>query len=83
MRVSIEIYELESGRLARVANALAYVLRRAGPIDTTPIMSLHDHKGELRVVYTSTPSDALKKLIEHAWEGEREYNVAHEVQRWR
>lgn len=77
--VSIEIsaYEQYDNRLERLARVVLYVLNHKRSTDTTPLKSLHDHKGCLIVSYSSAPSDELKELIEDAWEDQGEREVEH------
>lgn len=68
--------EREPGRLKRLLNVVNFLKKNYGKLD---IKELHDHKGDLTVVWLKDPSEIEKNIVGSAWEEENELrdNVKH------
>lgn len=80
--IVLSAYECDASRLLRLGRVVVYVFSCAtnwSVADVLLLTRLHDHKGQLQARYSATPSDALRKLVEHAWAEQHEYDAQHEV----
>ena len=74
--------ENEPQRLVRLQIVFAYArgLTAKYPIDLREaVVNLHDHKGDLRVIWRITPGTELKSALAAAWEDFGECNIEHVV----
>jgi hypothetical protein len=69
------------GRIDRLTNVAKYVYDNYGKLD---ILGLHDHKGELTVMWNNQPTNQEKKYLEIAWEQQNESgeNVVHDMKEY-
>jgi hypothetical protein len=66
----------EPGRIRRLINVVKFLKKNHGKLD---IEHLHDHKGDLTVLWMKKPNELEKDLVEMAWENQNEdrMNVKH------
>lgn len=82
MRVVCFFYELMEAHGCSQEQGGKYEGMGSHPSSSTPIASLHDHKGSLKVTWDGPPRELEKRCIERAWHeaGAEDINdVTHEV----
>jgi hypothetical protein len=71
-KILITAFQHDAGRIARLNRSLGYaeaLLETQGEPSLFPYLhSIHDHKGELEVVWLREPHDLQRKALECAWE---------------
>ncbi len=69
-------------RLQKVSKIYSIQVENSTDLNQNEIISLHDHKGQLTVIWNNEPNEEQKIIIKQIWELQNEdgENVVHETE---